>query len=53
MKRSGFHKIQFIEEGPVTTLFLAYGKRKPWHYLVDGSHVLSDKYRDLRRSGLV
>lgn len=48
MSRHDFHKIGGILNGPVKTLFLAYGKRSPWHYLVDGEKVESSEYRRLK-----
>lgn len=48
MTRKGFHKIDSILKGPVTTLFLAYGRRKQWYYLVDGMRVDSDTYRRIK-----
>jgi hypothetical protein len=53
MTRKQFHKITEIAIGPVTTLFLAYGKHQPWHYLVNGEKVESTEYRNkknLRRT---
>jgi len=48
MTRNGFHKIESILDGPVTTIFLAYGKHQPWGYLVDGQTVDSETYRRLK-----
>lgn len=48
MSRHGFHKIGAILSGPVKTLFLAYGKRSPWYYLVGGDKVESTEYRKLK-----
>ena len=51
MNRHGFHKIQTILDGPVTTLFLAYGSRGPWYYDVDGKRIDNVFYREMRQSG--
>ena len=48
MSRNRFHKIATVFDKPVTTLFLTFGKHKPWHYLVDGSKIESDEYRKLK-----
>lgn len=50
MSREGFHKIDEIVDGPVRTLFFAYGKRQPWYYLMDdGSQMSPPDYRERRR----
>lgn len=51
MSRHGFHKIGRILDGPVKTLFFAWGKRSPWHYLVNGEKVESAKYRKMKHEG--
>jgi len=45
MPRTGVHKIAAILDGPVTTLFLAFGRRQPWFYWVNGARVDSETYR--------
>src|SRR4051812_19276202 len=30
-----FHKIKQINNGPVYTLFITYGKHQPWYYLTE------------------
>ena len=51
MSRYGFHKIGSILNGPVKTLFLAYGRRTPWHFLVNGTKVESSEYRVMKHEG--
>jgi len=49
MTRAGFHKIEEIIHGPVTTLFLTVGRPQTWYYLVDGVRIDSDTYRKIKK----
>lgn len=51
MTRDHYHKIAEIDEGPVTTLFLAYGEWQPWGYLVGDEHVEASEYRERKHKG--
>lgn len=46
MDRDHFHRILSIRSGPVTTLFLAFGKKKPWGYLVHPSTTIPYAFVD-------
>lgn len=51
MTRHGYHKIFSIEKSPVTTIFLTYGKKGPWYYLVDGKPMFHETYRSMKNRG--
>lgn len=53
MSRNGYHKINQIIAGPVTTIFLSFGKWMPWGYDVNGNHVESNLYRKMKNDGLL
>ena len=49
--RSFVHKIEEIVRGPITTLFITWGKSQPWGYLVNGEIVEQSEYRTRKRNG--
>jgi hypothetical protein len=49
--REYFHKIELITDGPVTTLFLTFGKHLPWYYSVEELKIESTEYRKLKNEG--
>ena len=52
--RRYFHKIQSIEDGPVTSLFFTFGKHQKWYYRAGHVHprkVESEEYRKLKNEG--
>lgn len=48
MNRKGFHNIKEIKKCPVWSLFLAFGKKEPWYYLVNGEKIDSLKFREIK-----
>lgn len=42
------HKIKRITNGPVYSLFITYGKKKPWYYLVNSELIESETYRKIK-----
>lgn len=58
--RCYYHKILEINDGPITTLFLTFGKHRPWYYHIDddilrfkndADYVESSAYRKLKNEG--
>lgn len=43
-----FHKIKYILNGPVYSLFFAYGKKERWKYFVDGKIWDFEHYRKFK-----
>lgn len=50
MRREDFHKIDQIILGPVKTLFVTWGRRKPWYYQVGTDKVESGLYRKMKHT---
>ncbi len=50
MRKGNFHKIRSIISGPVYSLFLTYGKKEPWYYLVGVNKIESEEYRRIKNT---
>lgn len=49
-KASDYHKLTLLEK-PTVSLFLAFGKYRPWGYKTETGHIDSEEYRELKRKG--
>lgn len=46
--RSKFHKIKEIMKGPVWSLFLTFGRKRIWYYLVNGEKIDFTRFREIK-----